>query len=263
MRKAFLGIVLVAGAAAAFWARSEGARDASEVPLPGFDRIVEGLAARGRADPAALGYEILAAVTRDGAPRDRLLDRLRVHPPPERGPEVLEAEGVLGAALVPLAAGERALLWMLAGEPDLPVGLRCRLIRLLDGSSPDPARLVALLRPELRAGAWEAAVRLGSVGGGDEALREAVRSWRGWGRQYPIVALVLRRDRGSLELVKEAVTDASPAVRRHVLIAVGRLGGPAELGWIDQVLRAHPDPGLVAVGLDAKRAILARERPRT
>lgn len=232
-------------------------------PLPGALEVAGRLHAAGRPGPAGLLDEMLVWVTPRELGAEELARRADGRPEPRDGAELETWEGELAEALRGLSPLERTLLWGLTLEPGYPAELRPRIMRLLDRGRPDPARLRQALAFGERATAWEAAIRLGRLGRAADApaLREAVRQWRGWGRQYAILGLVLLGDEEGAEEVREAAADASPAVRRHVALALAELGDLRDLPRMDALARRQPDPATLRAVLTAKQRLLERHRP--
>lgn len=235
-------------------ARARLARD----PLPGLRAAAERLDAAGDRGAAAMARELLLFLRPPGTTPPPL-DPAEI---PTEGPAVTRAEARLAEELRQLAEPERLLLWEMTLTPGVDPGLRARLLRILDEARDSRAELAEAIRRGNGVVAWEAAVRLGRRGDPADApvLREALRDWRGWGRQYALVAVVLMGDAGALEFVREATGDASPAVRRHAALALGSLGRPEDHARLDQLARS-PDPHLPRVCLEAKRRLRERFPP--
>jgi HEAT repeat protein len=206
---------------------------------------------------------------RQEAAADLLVDLLApLSPPADRpaAPEprpssIAELERQLAEALARIPDHERALLWGLVQEPELDEGRRSRLLRVLEGGSRDPVdSLEEVLREGQGAPAWEAAVRLGLRGhlGAAPALRRAAAGWRGWGRQYALIGLVLLGDREAVPELRDACRDESPAVRRHAALALGELGTEEDRAFLDLVGRRRPDPVTLRAVLRAKARLYER-----
>lgn len=232
--------------------------------FPDLWRLGDAAAAAQRKGPAALVWDLLSRIEPGPARRAEALRRADGNPEPERGDRLLEAEQRLAEALRSLDPRERALLWSAALEPGLDEGTRARWLRMLDSGTPDPGALRQALAGGSGPVAWEAAVRLGQRGrqaGGLEALREAVGRWRGWGRQYPILGLRLLGDPAALPELRAAASDPSPAVRRHVGLALAELGERQDLGLLEGMIREDAEPTTRRVLLVARRRLWDRFPP--
>ncbi len=226
--------------------------------LPGLEKLVEQLEARQEQKAAYLGYGILIPLT--GAPglREELQNRQGRLPEPLNGAETYRGEKRLAEEMQRLDRNERLFLWSVTLEPLLSSGVRSQILRLLDSSSGTSAPLEEVLRRGEGAVSWEAAVLLGRKGRGVEALREAVRKGRGWGRQYAVMGLAMQGASSGLAEIRSAHNDASPAVRRHVALALGKLGDPSDRALLDQIAKRLPDPATLKAVLHAKARIHAR-----
>lgn len=221
-------------------------------------------------DPLSVTRSQAAVLRRQGHPAaadllDDLLAPLRPHelsdpvdPPPHR---IDALERQLAEALAAIPPNERALLWGLVLEPALDEGRRSRLLRVLEGGSREAtASLEEVVREGSGAPAWEAAVRLGLRRDPAVAptLRGVASRWRGWGRQYALIGLVLLGDRESVPELRAACHDESPAVRRHAALALGELGTEEDRAFLDLVGRRRPDPVTLRAVLHAKARLYAR-----
>lgn len=203
-------------------------------PLSGLRSLARALSqGDSPAEERAL-LEVLGPLTLDPEARRKLRERWAQLPPLETGVEVLRAERGVAEKLQALSARERLLLWEVCLDPSISEGVRSRILRLLDASLPDPLALVRVLKEAKGGPRWEAAIRLGRKGGpvAKEALLQAAREDRGWGRQYSLVGLVLAGAQEAVPVFYAALEDTSPAVRRHALLGLGELGSPAELAGI-------------------------------
>lgn len=215
---------------------------------------VEALRLQGQGEAADLLEDLLAPL-RPGREAEPLPD---LDPPSHR---IQELERQLAEALAAIPATERALLWGLVLEPALDEGRQSRLLRVLEGGSREPlSQLEGVVRRGSGAPAWEAAVRLGLRGHADAApsLRRAAAGWRGWGRQYALIGLVLLGDRESIPELRAACYDDSPAVRRHAALALGELGTEEDRAFLDVVGRRRPDPVTLRAVLHAKARLFSR-----
>lgn len=230
-------------------------------PLPRTLALAGDLHRRGLPGPAGLLDEILLPLAPGGL-REGLGRRVSRRETAENG-AVQEAWEVRVAEEIRAVPGEeRALLWALTLEPGYPEGLRALILRILDRGRDEHVDLALLVREGRYSTAWEAAVRLGRQGGPEaaEVLEEAVRTWQGWGRQYPIVGLVLLGDPRSAEVLREAAEDSSASVRRHVALGLGELGDLRDRPLLDDLARRLPDNRTLRAVLHAK-ARLAQRHP--
>lgn len=232
-------------------------------PLPALAALSEALYARGESGPGALLDEIMFPVWPGGADRERLRQRAATVPEAKDGRQQMDWEERLAEEFLQLPAHERLLLWSLTLEPGYPEGLRDILLRILDSLGDPSLDLARVVEWGERSTAWEAAVRLGRRGqrGDAEVLEEAVRRWRGWGRQYAILGLVLLHAESAVPTIREAVSDSSPAVRRHVALALGEMGDLRDHALLDQIVRERRDEKTVRTVHHARERLIQRHRP--
>jgi hypothetical protein len=261
-----LKFALVSIVGVCFFALSEKANGPrlEVIPFPGFLAAADQLHEEGDAGPGGLADELLVPLSPPGEIHERLWQRLvdRTISPGDGGTlQVWERR--LSQKLVPLDPEERALLWSVTMEPNYPEGLRDRLLRILDMSAPGPTDLASVVRKGVRSTAWEAAIRMGRRGYLEDVgvLEEAVREWRGWGRQYPILGLVFLGSEASAPLLREAAQDTSPSVRRHVALALGELGDLRDGDLLNAIARQQPDPATLRAVLHAKQRLQERHVP--
>ncbi len=222
--------------------------------LPGVSSLADRLSDQGQADAARLLRDLLAAMGGDLSLESVTGTEF------EEGWQLAEAEDEATRAFRDVPEEERVLLWELALDSLLPSPLRCRLVRLLDGSRPAPGILIRALQGTTGPVAWEAAVRLGGYPSPEarEALEQAATQGRGWGRQYALVGLARLGDPAAAEAVKQAAGDPSPAVRRHVALALAELGNPTDLLFLTEMAATSDDPFMQKVVIHARRRIRDR-----
>ncbi|MBI4865258.1 MAG: peptidylprolyl isomerase [Candidatus Riflebacteria bacterium] len=150
------------------------------------------------------------------------------------------------------AVGEPLLtfFFLRVGDARAETAARCVLIRLLalrwpDRLAPELARMLREAPPSVPL--WEAAAAAGRIDRRLEApglkpdLRRAVSRLAGWGRQYPIQALVAAGDRDSIAEVLPALADPEPAVRRHAALYLGQCETKAMLEPLSRLARRDSD----------------------
>jgi len=182
-----------------------------------------------------------------------------------------EAEKRFAADLA--AIGEPLVSAMLGHVSDLKVEpeARCVLMRTLATRWPDRlarelARVLAHESYPITLG--EAAVEAGRINaelaspGLVPDLRGAVARLRGWGRQYAILGLVLAEDRDSVALVRDALTDREPAVRRHGALYLAASGDMSSMKVLDDLARHDPDATTRRVAAVALSRLIGVDLPK-
>jgi hypothetical protein len=237
--------------------------EAGEPPLPAFAALGDRLHQEREFGPGGLVDEILLPLWPPGRYLSELQRRQRTFLPAINGKQQMEWEERISGEVPGLPVEERSLLWSLTMEPGYPEGLRALILRILDRGEDPRQDLAEVVRRGERSTAWEAAVRLGRRGSleGVEVLEQAVRGWRGWGRQYAILGLVFLKHEGSAPVIREAAEDSSPSVRRHVALGLGELGDLRDVEVLDSIARRLPDPKTLKAVLHAKARLQLRNRP--
>ena len=76
----------------------------------------------------------------------------------------------------------------------------------------------------------------------EDLLIRQVRNLRGWGRQYSIFVLGERsKSEASVDAISKALSDSSPAVRRHAIIALAKIGNPSSIDLLRGYAHADKD----------------------
>jgi hypothetical protein len=169
--------------------------------------------------------------------------------PPASAAELEAAEKRLADLIARIAHPLPAALLAQIADPRADVGVRALLMRVMAHRWPAETAdaLLPVLAKEPRLTAFaEAATVAGKLAGADDrlapALRAAAGRTRGWGRQYPIAALVAAGEGADPEAIAPALEDADPAVRRHAALYMAAFGHMRWLAKVDRMSRRDADP---------------------